>query len=117
MAFDQYELSSLVSEHYDTDPEFASELAIYFPDYEYPDFSWLTIRQLRTRIHTKMKEQAHEAGIQAARAHAAKVPVLDKAYLDLTQGRFDSARTGEIAQAWIKGYERQVARTDKEGLK
>jgi hypothetical protein len=38
-----YHPTMTVAEIYDEDPEFASALNIMFPDFEYPDFSGLTI--------------------------------------------------------------------------
>ena len=48
--FDAYDESDKVSDHYDSDAEFASLLRDNLPGFEYPDYSGMTVAQVVDRI-------------------------------------------------------------------
>lgn len=50
MLFEGYPDEWEVSDLYDRDADFVTELREAFPTYEYPDISWMTVGQLRVRI-------------------------------------------------------------------
>jgi len=47
---DQYRDSDNVGQLYDTDDRFASYIRRSIPGFEFPDFSWMTIRQVKAHI-------------------------------------------------------------------
>jgi len=47
---DQYRDTENVGQLYDTDDRFASFIRRTIPGFEFPDFSWMTVRQVKAHI-------------------------------------------------------------------
>ena len=47
---DHHKNSDNVGHLYDTEERFAKMLLEVIPDFEYPDFSWMTVKQLRSHL-------------------------------------------------------------------
>lgn len=46
---DDYQANMTVAEVYDEDEQFRTAMSVLFPDFEYPDFSHLTMKQVLSK--------------------------------------------------------------------
>lgn len=100
MLFANYADEWEVEDLYDRDEAFVSELATAYPGYEYPDISWMSIKQLRAHIL--------RANMRTLKQHADRFMATDKAddiqlagiLTDLEQSlvRLNTLVKGEAAQ-------------------